>query len=230
MPDVAQRGTLADTHEGKPGLPRGRSHLPQPDVLASQRERLLHAAMAAVASSGYAPVTVAEIVRLAKVSRAAFYAHFTAKEDCFLAATRAGGQLQADRVLDATRGLPPGTPDEDVLRASCRAYLGFLADEPMFAKVFYLDMPTAGPLAVERLEIALHRYADMTAKWHETARSRHPEWPAVPPDVYVALAGGTAELVRSRVRVGQISAVPSLEDTVVSLHLSVLAARPWPAS
>ena len=32
---------LARTHEGKPGLPRGRSHLPPPAVSASQRERLL---------------------------------------------------------------------------------------------------------------------------------------------------------------------------------------------
>lgn len=228
MPNAVQTGSLADIHEGKPGLPRGRSRLPQPAVLASQRERLLHAAIAAVAESGYAPVTVADIVRLAKVSRAAFYAHFTTKEDCFLAATREGGLLMGGSVITATRSLPPGTPDEDVLRASCRAYLGFLASEPVFAKVFFLDMPTAGPPAVERLETALHTYADMTAQWHASARSRHPEWPAVPPETYVGLAGGTAELVRSMVRVGMTRALPSLEDTVVSMHLAVLAARPWP--
>jgi AcrR family transcriptional regulator len=85
--DTRQGGTLARTHEGKPGLPRGRSRLPLLVVRASQRERLLRSVIAAVAGSGYPAVTVADIVRRARVSRAAFYAHFADKQDCFLAAT-----------------------------------------------------------------------------------------------------------------------------------------------
>jgi AcrR family transcriptional regulator len=230
MTDPVQGGTLADTHDGKPGLPRGRSSLPAPDVRASQLERLRRATIAAVAETGYPAVTVAEIVRRAKVSRAAFYAHFADKEDCFLAATREGGQLMTDRVIAATRALPPGTPDEDVLRAGCRAFLEFLADEPAFAQVFYVDMPAAGPRAVERLEAAGCRFAEMTARWHRRARARHPEWPAVPQDAYLALAGATLELVRTRVRAGQTHALPKLADTLLSLHLAVLAARRWPAA
>ena len=84
MADARHGGTLADTHEGKPGLPRGRSRLPVLAVQASQRERLVRAVVAAVAESGYPAVTVADIVRRARVSRAAFYTHFTDKEDCFL--------------------------------------------------------------------------------------------------------------------------------------------------
>jgi len=97
MPDTPQGGSLARTHEGKPGLPRGRSRLPARAVRASQVERLRRAAIAAIAEAGYADVTVADIVRRAKVSRVAFYTHFRTKEDCFLAATREGGQLLADR-------------------------------------------------------------------------------------------------------------------------------------
>jgi hypothetical protein len=58
-------GTLARTHEGQPGLPRGRSHLPRGDVRASHRERLLHSVIAAASESGYHGVTVADIVRRA---------------------------------------------------------------------------------------------------------------------------------------------------------------------
>jgi AcrR family transcriptional regulator len=230
MSQVLQGGSLADTHEGKPGLPRGRSRLPAPAVAASQRDRLLRAVIAETAEAGYPSVTVAGIVRRAKVSRAAFYVHFTDKEDCFLAATHEGGQLLADRVLSATRAQPAGTPDEEVLRAACRAFLGFLADEPAFARVFHIDMPAAGPRAVERLDAAGSRFAQMTARWHVRARARHPDWPAVPAEAYLALAGATAELVRSGVRAAQTHALPKLEDTLVALHLSVLAARPWPAS
>jgi AcrR family transcriptional regulator len=230
MPDALQGGTLADTHEGKPGLPRGRNSLPAPDVRASQLERLRRAAIAAVAEAGYQAVTVADIVRRAKVSRAAFYAHFADKEACFLAATREGGQLLAGRVVAATRAMPAGTPDEDLLRAGFRAFLEFLADEPAFARVFYVDMPAAGPRAVERIETAGRRFAEMTAKWHQRARARHPDWPSVPGEAYLALAGATEALIRSWVRNGQTDALPKLEDTLVSLHLAVLAARPWPAA
>jgi len=228
MPQSVQGGSLAGTHEGKPGLPRGRSRLPARAVRASQVERLRRAVIAAVAEAGYADVTVADIVRRAKVSRVAFYTHFRGKEDCFLAATREGGQLMADRVVAATRALPPGTRDEDVLRAAYRAFLEFLVDEPAFARVFYIDMPCAGPRAVARFDAAERRFAEMTATWHRRARARRPDWPAVPDDAYIALGGAIATLVRSAVRNGQTHALPELEDTLVSLHLAVLAARPWP--
>ena len=84
--DTGQGGTLAKTHEGKPGLPRGRSRLPLPAVRASQRERLLRSVIAAVSECGYTAVTVADIVRRARVSRAAFYAHFAARKQSSLSA------------------------------------------------------------------------------------------------------------------------------------------------
>ena len=44
---------------------------------------------------------------------------------------------------------------------------------------------------------------------------------------YLALAGATGELVRAKVYAGRTRTLPDLEDTVVSLHLAVLAGRPW---
>jgi AcrR family transcriptional regulator len=229
MLDADQEGSLAEIHEGKPGLPRGRSRLPAPAVQASQRERLLRATVAAVAQKGYPAVTVADIVRRAKVSRAAFYLHFRGREECFIAATRRGGQLLQGHVVEAARTVPAGTSDEEVLRAGCRAFLRFLADEPAFARVFYIDMPAAGPAAVERLQAASVRFADINAAWHRRARTRHPDWPAVPEEAYRALAGATRELVRSRVTADKTETLPELEDTLVDLHLAVLAGRRWPS-
>jgi AcrR family transcriptional regulator len=227
--ETGQGGTLARTHAGKPGLPRGRSHLPPATVRASQRERLLRSVIAAVSESGYLAVTVADIVRGARVSRAAFYAHFADKEDCFLAATAEGRELMIAQVISAPRALPAGSGDEQVLRVACRAYLAFLADEPAFARVFYIHMPTAGPRAVGRLDAAPHLFAELNQRWHERAREHHPQWPSVPAEAYLALAGATDELVRSLVHADRTGALPDLEDTLVSLHLAVLAARRWPA-
>jgi AcrR family transcriptional regulator len=227
--DTRQEGTLAGTHEGKPGLPRGRSRLPLPDVRASQRERLLRSVIAAVAESGYQAVTVADIVRRARVSRVAFYAHFADKEECFLTATGEGRELMIARIASATRELPAGTGDEEVLRVALRAYLVFLAGEPAFARVFYIHMPAAGPRAVDRLDFAQGLFAELSRQWHQRAREHHRQWPAVPSEAYLALVGATTELVRSMVRAGRTDALPELEQTLVSLHLAVLASRPWPA-
>jgi len=219
---------LARTHEGQPGLPRGRSHLPPSAVSASQRERLLRSVIAAVSERGYQAATVADIVRRARVSRKAFYDHFANKEECFLAATGEGRELMIARVISASRALPAEADDEDLLRASVREFLAVLADEPAFARVFYIHMPAAGPRAASRLDAAPRRFAEMNRRWHERARERHPDWPAVWPEAYQALAGATAELARSMVYAGRTDALPDLEDTLVALNLAVLAGRPWP--
>jgi AcrR family transcriptional regulator len=224
-----QAGTLARTHQGQPGLPRGRSRLPARDVRASQRERLLRSVIAAVSQDGYPSVTVADIVRGARVSKHAFYEHFGNKEECFLTATGEGRELMLARAVSSVRNLPAGASAEDRLRAAVHGYLAFLADEPAFARVFYLHMPAAGAAAARRLDAAPRIFAGLNQAWHERARRRHPEWPALPEAAYLALAGATAELVRSMVYADRTDALPELEDTVVALHLTVMTGRTWPA-
>ncbi len=229
MAEPRQAGTLARTHQGQPGLPRGRSRLPARDVRASQRERLLRSVIAAVSEAGYPSVTVADIVRGARVSKHAFYEHFGNKEECFLTATGEGRELMLARAVSTARSLPAGASAEDRLRAAVRGYLAFLAEEPAFARVFFLHMPAAGAAAARRLDAAPRIFAGLNQTWHERARKRHPEWPAPPEAAYLALAGATTELVRSMVYADRADALPDLEDTVVALHLAVLAGRPWPA-
>lgn len=227
MTGITQGGKLARTHEGKPGLPRGRGRLPATAVRASHRERLLRAVVASAAESGRHGVTVADIVRRARVSRAVFYEHFDSKDECFLAASAEGWQLLTAQVIAATHTVPADAPAEEALRVGLRAFLGFLAAEPAFARVFYVDMPSAGPTATGRVHAAREQYAGFNRRWHERARARNPGWPDVPEDAYLALSGATTELVRSRVNAGRTAELPGLEDTLVSLHLAVLAGRPW---
>jgi AcrR family transcriptional regulator len=226
---VAHGGSLARTHEGAPGLPRGRSRLPADTVLAAQRDRLIRAMTAAVATVGYPDVTVADVVRRARVSRTAFYAHFSDKEECFLAATAHGAELLFGATLGAVAALPRHDDDELMLRLGLRAFLRFLATEPAFARLFYVDLPAAGGRAQSRLQASYGRWGDINQTWHARARTRHPDWPSVPREAYLALAGATGELVRERVRAGHPEELPGLEDTLMAIHLAVLAGRRWPA-
>jgi hypothetical protein len=82
--------------------------------------------------------------------------------------------------------------------------------------------------ALDRLDAGTSLFADLNQKWHQRAREHHPEWPSVPSEAYLALAGATIELVRSMVRAGWTDDLPKLEETLMALHLAVLAARPRP--
>src|SRR5260370_36580751 len=111
---MGKEGELGGTREGERGLPRGRSGLAADEVREAQRERLLRAVIAAVHTAGFRDVTVSDIVRGARGSRAAFYAHFAGKEDRFLAATSQGALLMADPVLSAARPQPADASAEDL--------------------------------------------------------------------------------------------------------------------
>jgi AcrR family transcriptional regulator len=198
-------------------------------VLAAQRDRLLRAMISAVSTVGYADVTVGDVVRRARVSRTAFYAHFAGKEDCFLAAAGDGAVELFDHTLGAVQDLPADADDELMLRTGLRAFLAFLGAEPAFARVFYVEMPGAGPQAQERLQAAYGRWGELNRRWHERARGRNPGWPQVPDEVYRALAGATGELVRDMVTGGHTDRLPLLEETLVGLHLAVLAGHRWGA-
>ncbi|WP_186382713.1 TetR/AcrR family transcriptional regulator [Amycolatopsis rhizosphaerae] len=223
---MKQEGSLARTHEQEPGLPRGRASLPADAVRAAQRERLIRAIIAASAESGYLRVTVADVVSRAKVSRAAFYAHFADKDECLLAATRYGRRVLIDRITAETGALPRETAPAEALRVACRAFLGFLTGEPEFTRVFYLEFPSAGPRALARLVEAQRRFARLNEVWHQRARAADPRVPAVPQEAYLAAVGATTELVRAAVHSGQ-ARLTDLEDTLVRLHLAILGGRPW---
>jgi hypothetical protein len=91
-------------------------------------------------------------------------------------------------------------------------------------------MPAAGASAVARLDAAQRRFADLNREWHDAARRTRPDWPELPYDAYLGLSGATTELVSVRVRHDRTAELPALEDTLVALHLAVMAGRPWPST
>src|SRR6476620_10154942 len=100
-----------------------------------QRAKLLEAMVQVVAEKGYERATVADAVRLARVSRGTFYALFASKEACLLAAYRLGAEVLEARIAAAVRGAS-GWRDE--LERGLRAYLETLGGEPSFARVHLL--------------------------------------------------------------------------------------------
>lgn len=201
-------------------LPRGPHRLAREVVLASQRGRMLDAMAEAVAQKGYAATTVADVIRIAGVSRKTFYEQFRDKEDCFLAAYDAGVEL----LLETLRS--SGSESMDLLegaRARTRAYLETLAAEPAFARTFLIEVAAAGPAALARREAVHDRFAALLREQIEAARKTFPELPVPPDEVYLAAVGATDLLVSRLVARGLTSELPQLEDAVLHIQLSLLA-------
>jgi AcrR family transcriptional regulator len=179
-----------------------------------QRAKVLEGMIQAVADKGYAAATVADAVRLARVSRGTFYELFDSKEACLAAAYRLGCEVLEERVAVAVRDAADW---RDELRLGLRSYLRTLEEEPLFARVYLLERAAVG----EARDDGLRRFAARYKK--SFARSGRP----VPPDdALYALAVGVHELTCTRVRAG--GRVTDLENTLVGCAVRLAAEEePW---
>lgn len=85
MPPGAESSSGSPLPES-PRIRRGRHGIPREIALRNPRDRLLAGVAKAVGERGFAKVTIADIVRHARVSRSTFYDHFAGKEECVEAA------------------------------------------------------------------------------------------------------------------------------------------------
>src|SRR5437660_816883 len=178
-----------------------------------QRAKLLDAMVRVVAEKGYEAATVADAVKLARVSRGTFYELFESKEACLADAYRLGQAVLAARVSDAVLGAKDWREE---LRLGLRAYLQAFDEEPLFARVYLLEW---APVWAER-EAAIRRFA---RRYGATfARGGV----TVPEQALYVLAAGVHELARAHVRAG--AKAIDLEDVLVGCAVRLaLKEEPW---
>ena len=196
-------------------LPRGPHKLSREEVERSQRERLLHAATAAVAEHGYVATSVAEILRRAGVSRATFYAMFSDKQDCFVAAYRAHAELVVTLMEQAVASLADADP-LDRLDLLLRVYLEGLRTMPDLARVFLVEVYAAGPEAIEQRRASLERFVDLVADSH---RGREGLLGTAPEQRFAAefLVGAVSSMVTNLVAAGDVEGLARLHEPIMAL-------------
>jgi AcrR family transcriptional regulator len=189
---------------------------PQLEPLLSekpQRAKLLDAMVRVVAEKGYEAATVADAVRLARVSRGTFYELFDSKEACLAAAYRLGLDVLAARVSEAVREAKDWRQE---LRLGLRAYLHTFDEEPLFARVYLLEW---APVATER-DNAIRRFA------RRYGRSFARGGIDIPDEALYVLAAGVHELTRAHVRAG--GRATDLEDVLVGCAVRLATKEePW---
>ena len=173
-----------------------------------QRAKLLDAMIRVVAEKGYEAATVADAVRLARVSRGTFYELFESKEACLAAAYRLALDVLAARVSDAIRDAADWREE---LRLGLRAYLRTLDDEPLFARVYLLEW---APVPAER-DAAIRRFARRYGASFTRAGV------AVPDEAAYLLAAGVQEVAHAHVRAG--GRAIDLEDVLVGCAVRLAA-------
>jgi AcrR family transcriptional regulator len=166
-----------------------------------QRARLLEAMVRAVAEKGYDAATVADAVRLARVSRGTFYELFESKEACLLAAYQAGYEVLELRIGEAVRAAKDWREE---LRLGFRAYLEALEQDPLFARVYLIESHVVWG---ERERICRRFAARYARTFAKSGRATPPE------EALFVLAVGVHELACARVRQGE--GVMDLEDILV---------------
>jgi AcrR family transcriptional regulator len=178
-----------------------------------QRAKLLDAMVRVVAEKGYEAATVADAVKLARVSRGTFYELFESKEACLAAAYRLGLDVLAQRVSEAVRGAEDWREE---LRLGLRAYLKTFDEEPLFARVYLLEW---APVQAER-DAAIRRFARRYGRSFERAGVQVPE------EALYVLAAGVNELTQAHVRAG--GRAIELEDVLVGCAVRLAAKEePW---
>lgn len=175
-------------------LPRGRSALPESEVEAFRRGRILQAVIDEVAEFGYAAANVAGIIKRARVSRTSFYEAFADKEEAFSAAYEDATALIASRVWEPV-SIEPGADFASTVRSIVAAYVTALENSRSFTISFYVEIRGAGErLLAQRAELLdqnVENIHQATVVLHEM----DPSILAPGPDVIRALLGGLDELV-----------------------------------
>jgi AcrR family transcriptional regulator len=196
-------------------LPKGRHNLPAQVVRASQRERLLEAMLTSVAERGYAATTVPQVVADARVSRNAFYELFADKTECFLALC---DELAAD-MLEELSSLEGGDWVA-LLRTGTARYLRWWSERPAFARTYFVELPAAGPRAVEQRDRQYGRFRELFEQLARLARPDDSPPRLVPRMIVLSVT----ELIAEEVRAGRTERLADLEDELVDLMVRLLTA------
>jgi AcrR family transcriptional regulator len=174
-----------------PPLPRGRHRLPFQYVVANQRGRLLAGVGTALATHGYAELTVKHVIDAAGVSRTTFYANFDNKQGAVLAAHRDA----FERLLSAIVGACASEREWPLkVRAAIAATFALLAEQPGTACLLTLN-PVAADMTIGRQVIDSNAHL---AALLRDGRRHTPYGPSLPDLVEEGLIGACAGILGGR--------------------------------
>lgn len=172
--------------------------------------RMLHAVARIAAEGGYGSLTSGQITQAAGVSFEQFKAEFEDVRECFLAAI----EFLSARALGAAMRAAAGAPDWPA--AVCRAVRALLyevAEDPIFARIAFVEIFSAGPAGAQRRLELMRGFATVLARRAPTAKRPSPL-------VAEAIAGAVWSLAHRHVVHGHARALPAAAPYACYLTLA----------
>jgi AcrR family transcriptional regulator len=190
----------------------GQEPLPREFISRHQQARIVAALARETAEKGYRAVTVADIVKRAKVSRKTFYENFASKEKCFLAAQEEAMATALERVVTAS-GTFKDWPQQ--VRAGLTAFLDYVAEEPTLARTCLVEALSAGPAAVKYHEESQQAFVSL----FRLGRNVSPETAELPDALEEATVGGVFWIVYQRLASGAEGEITSMLSELIEFTL-----------
>jgi AcrR family transcriptional regulator len=195
-------------------IPAGRHTLTPDEVGQRQRERLLRSIVSCTSERGYADTTIADVVRVARTSRSAFYEHFADKEDCFLAAYEQMTTAFIRASLEAAAGVSGW---REKLDAGILTYFRFMADHPEVAVSTVVEIQGAGRRALEARSRALRQWMQTIQGLAILARREGVALPELDPVACAAIVLTAEAQVHDYARRGRVKRVKEKAPVVQAL-------------
>jgi len=190
------------------------------------RAKLLQGFVDAVDEKGFVAVTIADIVRHARLSKRTFYEHFGDKEDCFLGVY----VFATDAILRAVeQALEVNADAEDwriPLDEAIDAYVTALEANPALTRACLVEIHAAGSRALARRREVHGKFAEMVREFVSIGSKKHKDIHPITAHMATALVGGINELLVVQLERGPQQKLPALRQTASDLLRAVLTAKP----
>jgi AcrR family transcriptional regulator len=183
--------------------PRSRAQL-------TQRERMVRAAAQVVVARGYEALSIPAISAAAGTSNQTFYEHFDSKRDAFLAAFEAAA---ADALRVAGGAFLAEGDRPEALGAAIRALLEYFAERELFSRLVFFELPSAGPLALDRADRAMDDFTRFLKPGVAPAALGGP----LPPRVLPAIGSGIWTAIQHEIAQGRRQSLPALAPEITQL-------------
>jgi AcrR family transcriptional regulator len=205
-------------------LPKGRHGLTREEVAASQRSRLLQAAVELGSERGFASLTLTDIVHHAGVARSTFYEYFEDKEHCYLEAFDYAAARVLERVL--TIGPPPAGDYASPVHAYIARLLELAVEEPGLVRLVAADADALGPVAAERHRAITGRLADGLVALRDYLRRENPSLAPITRVRALAIVGAITEVLQHTLHTSGIRSLSALQSELAVIVLAILEAPP----
>jgi AcrR family transcriptional regulator len=195
-------------------IPAGRHTLPPEEVSERQRERLLRAMASCASELGYQNTTVADVVRVAKTSRSAFYDHFADKQECFLEVYRRTTGAFINAALEAAAAVEPW---QEKLEAGISTYFRWMAERPEVARNTIIEIHQAGGPGLIARSKALEQWMRTIEGVAILARRAGAQLPELDEVAFLAIILTAEAYVHDYARRGHVARVQEKAPAVIAL-------------